>query len=53
MQLEAEVSNDAVTGMFAHPQSVATNTNDDAEQAIVTGSTRAGALAFPLGVVVD
>ena len=46
MTLPIEASNDAVTGMFHHPQSAANNTIDDAGRALVTGSTGAGDLHF-------
>lgn len=52
MQLTSEESNGAVTEMVAHLQSAADDIKDDAEQAVVTGSTRAGDFAVsPVGVV--
>jgi len=52
MQLTTLAQNGAVTGVFPHAQSAANKPDgDDAEQAIVTGPTRAGDFALTPGVV--
>jgi hypothetical protein len=51
MPLRRTESNGAVTGVYHHAQSAASNTNDDAGQAVVTGPTRAGDFALTPGVV--